>query len=46
MSYQDPNEIVFEEKQILSEKEENSSAPKNLDIFQHLKLNIKRTSLN
>lgn len=41
MSYQDPNEIVFEEKQILSEKEENSSAPKNLDIFQHLKLNIK-----
>lgn len=41
------NEIIFGDKiENLKDKEQNPNLPKNLDIFQHLKLNIKKNSDN
>ena len=38
---EDTNEFIMEENKMTQSQEDNPTIPKNLDIFQHLKLNIK-----
>ena len=38
---EDTNEFIMDENKMTQSQEDNPTIPKNLDIFQHLKLNIK-----